>query len=277
MANAQTGCAPSPNSWFTAVRSSRSMTKKAERKRLDVLLVERGLAESRQKAQAMILAGEVEVDRQRAGKAGLLLPETAHIEVHSRLQKYASRGGLKLEGALEDSQVSATGKICLDVGASNGGFTDCLLQNGAVRVYAVDVNTDQLSWKLREDSRVVRIEKNARELRGEDLPEPVSIVVSDVSFISVSRILPGAVACAKSGADLLILIKPQFELERDDVGKGGIVREKGLHEKAIAGVKNAAEALGLDVLGVFPSHLRGAEGNQEYFLHARKPPAVESR
>ena len=277
MANAQTGCAPSPNSWFTAVRSSRSMTKKAERKRLDVLLVERGLAESRQKAQAMILAGEVEVDRQRAGKAGLLLPETAHIEVHSRLQKYASRGGLKLEGALEDFHVSAIGKICLDVGASNGGFTDCLLQNGAVRVYAVDVNTDQLSWKLREDSRVVRIEKNARELRGEDLPEPVSIVVSDVSFISVSRILPGAVACAKSGADLLILIKPQFELERDDVGKGGIVREKGLHEKAIASVKNAAEALGLDVLGVFPSHLRGAEGNQEYFLHARKPPAVESR
>jgi len=277
MANPHTGCAPSPNSWFTAVRSSLSMTRRAERKRLDVLLVERGLAESRQKAQAMILAGEVEVGRQRAGKAGLLLPETAHIEVHSRLQKYASRGGLKLEGALEDSQVSATGKICLDVGASNGGFTDCLLQNGAVRVYAVDVNTDQLSWKLREDSRVVRIEKNARELRAADLPEPVNIVVSDVSFISVRRILPGAVACAKSGADLLILIKPQFELERDDVGKGGIVREKGLHEKAIAGVKNAAEVLGLEVLGVFPSHLRGAEGNQEYFLHARKPPAVESR
>ena len=253
------------------------MATKTERKRLDLLLVERGLAESRHKAQAMILAGEVEVDRKRAEKAGSLLPETAHIEVHSRLQKYASRGGLKLEGALEDARVNPDGKICLDVGASTGGFTDCLLQNGAARVYAVDVNTDQLSWKLREDARAVRIEKNARELRSHDLPESVDLVVSDVSFISVTKILPGAVACAKPGADLLILVKPQFELERGDVGKGGIVREKVLHEKAIARVKKAAEALGLDVLGVFPSHLLGAEGNQEYFLHARKPPAVESR
>jgi len=253
------------------------MNTKSERKRLDVLLVERGLAESRHKAQAMILAGEVEVDRRRAEKAGLLLPETAHIEVHSRLQKYASRGGLKLEGALGDCHVDPSGKACLDVGASTGGFTDCLLQHGAVRVYAVDVNTDQLSWKLREDPRVLRIEKNARELRAGDLAEPVDIVVSDVSFISVTKILPGAAACARPGADLLILIKPQFELQREDVGKGGIVRDKALHEKAIASVKKAAETLGLLVLTVFPSHLPGAEGNQEYFLHARKPPAVESR
>jgi len=253
------------------------MTAKSERKRLDLLMVERGLAESRHKAQAMILAGEVEVDRQRAEKAGSLLAETAHIEVHSRLQKYASRGGLKLEGALEDFRIAPAGKVCLDVGASTGGFTDCLLQGGAGRVYAVDVNTNQLSWKLREDSRVVRIEKNARELRGEDLPETVDLAVTDVSFISVTKILPGAAACAKPGADLLILIKPQFELEREDVGKGGIVREKVLHEKAIASVKRAAEALGLNVAGVSPSHLPGAEGNQEYFLHARKPAAVESR
>lgn len=253
------------------------MNARTERKRLDLLLVERGLAESRHKAQAMILAGEVEVDRRRAEKAGSLLPETAHIEVHSRLQKYASRGGLKLEGALEDFRVSTAGKVCLDVGASNGGFTDCLLQGGATRVYAVDVNTDQLSWKLREDSRVVRIEKNARELRAENLPESVDLVVADVSFISVTKILPGTAACAKPGGELLILIKPQFELQREDVGKGGIVRDKALHEKAIASAKRAAKALGLIIEGLAPSHLPGAEGNQEYFLHARKPTGVESR
>jgi len=253
------------------------MKAKTERKRLDVLLVERGLAESSHKAQAMILAGEVEVEQQRADKAGVILPETAHIEVHSRQQKYASRGGLKLEGALADFHISAADKTCLDIGASTGGFTDCLLQNGATRVYAVDVNTDQLAWKLRGDGRVVRIEKNARELLAQDLPETVDLVAADVSFISVKRILPGAAACAKPGADLLILVKPQFELEREDVGKGGIVREKALHDKAIADVRSAMEALELSVLGVAPSRLPGAEGNQEYFLHARKPSGVESR
>jgi 23S rRNA (cytidine1920-2'-O)/16S rRNA (cytidine1409-2'-O)-methyltransferase len=253
------------------------MNAKAERKRLDVLLVERGMAESRHKAQAMILAGEVEVDRKRAEKAGALLPESSHIEVHSRLQRYASRGGLKLEGALEDFQVNPAGKVCLDLGASTGGFTDCLLQRGAAHVYAVDVNTDQLSWKLREDARVLRIKKNARDLRAADLPEAVDLVVADVSFISVSKVLPGAVACAKDGAELLILIKPQFELQREDVGKGGIVRLKILHDKAIASVRQAAEALGLTASGAAPSHLPGAEGNQEYFLHARKPAGVESR
>src|SRR5450432_780467 len=167
------------------------MNKKTSRKRLDVLLVERGLAESRQKAQAMILAGEVEIDGKRANKAGSNTVGDARIEVHSRLQKYASRGGFKLEGALEDFHVSCAGKVCLDVGASNGGFTDCVLQNGAVRVYAVDVNTDQLAWKLREDSRVVPIKKNARELAATDLPELVDLVVADVSFISVRKVLPG--------------------------------------------------------------------------------------
>ena len=253
------------------------MNAKTERKRLDVLLVERGLAESSHKAQAMILAGEVEVEQQRADKAGAILPETAHIEVHSRQQKYASRGGMKLEGALEDFHVGARGKTCLDVGASTGGFTDCLLQNGAARVYAVDVNTDQLAWKLRGDPRVVRIEKNARELLAQDLPEQVDLVVADVSFISIKKILAGAAACAKTGADLLILVKPQFELEREEVGRGGIVREKALHEKAVAAVRSSMEAFGLSVLGVAPSRLPGAEGNQEYFLHARKAAGVESR
>ena len=253
------------------------MNPKIERKRLDILLVERGLAESSRKAQAMILAGEVEVEQQRADKAGLILPRTAHIEVHSRQQKYASRGGMKLEGALEDFHVSLTGKTCLDIGASTGGFTDCLLQNGATRVYAVDVNTDQLAWRLRGDPRVTRVEKNARELVAQDLPEAVDLVVADVSFISVTKILAGAAACAEADADLMILVKPQFELEREDVGKGGIVREKALHEKAVTSVRKALEAAGLQVLGVAPSRLPGAEGNQEYFLHARKPAGVESR
>jgi 23S rRNA (cytidine1920-2'-O)/16S rRNA (cytidine1409-2'-O)-methyltransferase len=253
------------------------MNAKAERKRLDVLLVERGLAESRQKGQAMILAGEVQVDGKRADKAGQAVAEESRIEVHSRLQKYASRGGFKLEGALEDFGVRAEGKTCLDVGASTGGFTDCLLQHGARRVYAVDVNTDQLAWKLRGDERVKCVQKNARELLLKDLPEQVELVVADVSFISVTKILPGAVECTKPGADVLILIKPQFELKREDIGKGGIVRDSSLHETAIHSVENAAGSLGLECLGVKPSRLAGAEGNQEYFLHAKKAAGVESR
>ena len=253
------------------------MSGKTTRKRLDLFLLERGLAESRQKAQAMILAGEIEVDGRTAEKAGMNVAETARVEVHSRLQKYVSRGGFKLEGALEDFDVAAAGRICLDIGSSTGGFTDCLLQQGAARVYAVDVNTDQLAWKLHEDSRVIRIKKNARELTPIDVPERVDLVVVDVSFISVKKILPGACACAKPGAELLILIKPQFELEREDVGKGGIVRDPGLHEQAVASVRQAAEWLGLTILGVAPSRLPGAEGNQEYFLHARKTAKVESQ
>jgi 23S rRNA (cytidine1920-2'-O)/16S rRNA (cytidine1409-2'-O)-methyltransferase len=246
------------------------MNANTARKRLDVLLVERGLAESRQKAQAMILAGEVKIDGKRADKAGTNTPENAQIEVHSRLQKYASRGGFKLEGALEDFNVSPAGRVCLDIGASNGGFTDCLLQNGAVKVYAVDVNTDQLAWKLRGDPRVVSIKKNARELVAENLPEVVDWVVADVSFIAVKKVLPGAVQCARAQAEFLILIKPQFELDREEVGEGGIVREIDLHEKAIESVRQMATTLGLTCLGVHPSKLMGVEGNQEYFLHAKK-------
>jgi 23S rRNA (cytidine1920-2'-O)/16S rRNA (cytidine1409-2'-O)-methyltransferase len=246
------------------------MCGKSTRKRLDVLLVERSLAESRQKAQAMILAGEIEVDGKKALKAGEDVAESARIEVHSRLQKYVSRGGFKLEGSLEDFHVHVQGRICLDIGASTGGFTDCLLQSGATRVYAVDVNTDQLAWKLHEDERVIRIKKNARELTPSDVNEPADLVVADVSFISVRKVLPGAVSCAKAGADFLILVKPQFELERQDVGKGGIVRDPKLHEIAISSVRKSAESLGMTVLGVNPSRLAGAQGNQEYFLHARK-------
>ncbi len=253
------------------------MSGKSTRKRLDVLLVERCLAESRQKAQAMILAGEIAVDGRKAEKAGVDVAESARIEVHSRLQKYVSRGGFKLEGALEDFQVSPEGRVCLDVGSSTGGFTDCLLQHGATRVYAVDVNTDQLAWKLHEDGRVIPIKKNARQLTPSDLHEPVDLVTADVSFISVRKVLPGLAACANACADLLILVKPQFELEREDVGKGGIVRDSKLHETAIASVRSVAESLRLTILGSAPSRLPGAQGNQEYFLHARKAARVESQ
>lgn len=252
------------------------MSAKPTRKRLDVLLVERGLAESRQKAQAMILAGEVSINGEKVAKAGSQVDEAAALEVRSRLQKYVSRGGFKLEGALQDFQIDVTSRVCLDVGSSTGGFTDCLLQHGAARVYAVDVNTDQLAWKLRDDARINKIKKNARELAAADLPEQIDLVVIDVSFISVTKVLPGASACARDDADLLVLVKPQFELEREDVGKGGIVRDAKLHDKAIASVSEAAKSLGLVVASVAASRLAGAEGNQEYFLRARKVPKVKS-
>jgi 23S rRNA (cytidine1920-2'-O)/16S rRNA (cytidine1409-2'-O)-methyltransferase len=239
------------------------------RVRLDVLVFERGLAASREKAQAMILAGEVLVNGVAAAKAGQAVAQDAAIEVRSRMQKYASRGGFKLEGALRDFAVDVTGKIGLDLGSSNGGFTDCLLQHGAKRVYAVDVNVEQLEWKLRQDSRVIRIKKNARELAAEDLPERVNLVMADVSFISVTKILPAVVPLTESEAEFLILIKPQFELRREDIGPGGIVSDPELHQRAIDSVREAAMSLGLNAMGVKPSQLVGVEGNQEFFLHAR--------
>jgi 23S rRNA (cytidine1920-2'-O)/16S rRNA (cytidine1409-2'-O)-methyltransferase len=246
------------------------MTAKSTSMRLDALLVERGLAESLAKAQAMILAGEVLVDAARADKAGTFFPPQVQIEISSRAAKFVSRGGLKLEGALEDFAIDPHARVCMDVGASTGGFTDCLLQRGAARVYAVDVNLDQLAWKLRKDPRVLRVSRNARDLRAGDIPESVDLLAFDVSFISVSKVLPAALAAAKPGADLLILVKPQFELPREDVGPGGIVSSPALHDKAVAAVREAASHLGLEVLGTRPSRLTGAEGNQEYFLHARK-------
>lgn len=248
------------------------MKSKARRKRLDLLLVERGLAGTPQKALALILAGEVQVNGVRADKAGVAVAADARIDVTSRSQKFASRGGFKLAGALEDFSIDAEGRVCLDVGSSTGGFTDCLLQCGASRVFAVDVNVSQLAWKLQQDPRVLRIERNARELRRQDVPEPVTLVTADVSFISVTKVLARACSVASPGADFLILVKPQFELRKQEVGAGGIVLDTALHEKAIEKVRHAAEAAGLECLGVRPSKLPGAEGNQEYFLHARKRP-----
>jgi 23S rRNA (cytidine1920-2'-O)/16S rRNA (cytidine1409-2'-O)-methyltransferase len=243
---------------------------KQKKIRLDILLLERGLAESRQRAQAMLLAGTVRVDGRGVSKAGALVSSDAVIEIAGEPLRYVSRGGLKLEGALEDFQISPAGRLCLDAGSSTGGFTDCLLQRGAARVYAVDVNTKQLDWKLRKDARVVPIEVNARNpLRGL-IEEDVDLVTVDVSFISVAKILPSVAAVAKPGAIFLILVKPQFELDRRDIGKGGIVRDPELHQRAIERVRAAATAAGLEVLDVKASRLAGAEGNQEFFLHARK-------
>jgi 23S rRNA (cytidine1920-2'-O)/16S rRNA (cytidine1409-2'-O)-methyltransferase len=250
--------------------ASSTKVMKPRKQRLDLLLVERGVAPSRQRAQALLLAGEVRVNGARMDKAGTLVPIDAQIETAGEQLRYASRGGLKLEGALADFGVSPRDRVCLDVGSSNGGFTDCLLQNGARRVYAVDVTIDQLDWKLRRDPRVITVEGNGRYLRAEDLAEAAELVTVDVSFISLSKILPAIVRVTASGAIFLILIKPQFELDKHDIGKGGVVREPELHKKAIDRVVSAASGLGLEIAGVHPSRITGAEGNQEFFLHAKR-------
>jgi 23S rRNA (cytidine1920-2'-O)/16S rRNA (cytidine1409-2'-O)-methyltransferase len=237
--------------------------------RLDVLIVQRGLAPSRERAQAFLLAGNVLVNGQKMEKPGSQVASDARVEIIGEALRYASRGGLKLEGALEDFAVSPEGRFCLDVGSSTGGFTDCLLQRGAARVFAVDVTVDQLDWKLRQDKRVTTVERNARYLRAEDIPERPGLVTMDVSFISATKVLPAVVPVAAAGADFLLLIKPQFELEKSEIGKGGIVRAAALHQKAIRRVQAAATACGLEILGVRASHLPGTEGNQEFFLHAR--------
>lgn len=244
--------------------------------RIDVLLVERGLAPSRQRAQAMILAGQVRIAGQPAGKAGESVAADAQIEIIGADARYASRAGEKLEGALEDFDVDVRDRICLDVGSSNGGFTDCLLQHGARRVYAVDVNVSQLNWKLQRDERVRAIKKNARFLKPTDVGDAPSLITIDVSFISVLKILPALLMVAQPSAEFLILIKPQFELEKKLVGKGGIVRDPELHQRAVASVRVAAEKSGLTVLGTQPSRITGAEGNQEYFLHARRCDSIQS-
>jgi len=252
--------------------NSPKRNRKPGKERLDVLLVSRGLAASREQAQALLLAGEVRVNGATAGKAGSQIAADARIELAGEGLRYASRGGLKLEGAIEDFGTSLQDKVCLDIGSSTGGFTDCMLQHGAAKVYAVDVSTDQLRWNLRTDGRVVMVERNARYLQAADIGEEVDFVTVDVSFISVTKVLPAIAPLARAGADFLILVKPQFELEKRDIGKGGIVRDEALHRKAIDRVRAAAAeaGAGLHVEGEHPSRVKGAEGNQEYFLHARR-------
>jgi 23S rRNA (cytidine1920-2'-O)/16S rRNA (cytidine1409-2'-O)-methyltransferase len=243
--------------------------KPAPRQRLDQLLVDRGLAESRQKAQALILAGSVLVNGQKAEKPGHTVPADVRVEITEKL-RYVGRGGLKLEAALDRFGIAVDERVCLDVGSSTGGFTDCLLQRGARRVYAVDAGTGQLDWKLRNDARVVvRENVNARYLTSEVVPEPCDLATFDVSFISVTKILPAVPPVLRPEAELVILVKPQFEVGRDQVGKGGIIRDPELHEQACRKVAAAVEELGYKAEWM-DSPILGAEGNREFLLHGRR-------
>lgn len=243
---------------------------KAKKSRLDNLLVTRGFFPSREQAQRAIMAGEVKVGTRVAAKSSELLEPNATIVVTGSPQ-YVGRGGLKLEGALDFFNVDVREKVALDIGASTGGFTDCLLQRGAAKVYAVDVGHDQLAWKIRNDPRVVVLEKlNARFLSPEHIPEPADICVIDVSFISLTLILPNAFDLLTPDGVILALIKPQFELQRTDVGRGGVVREPELHEKAKGKIADFVKGLGHVVIGIAPSAITGTEGNQEFFACLRK-------
>jgi 23S rRNA (cytidine1920-2'-O)/16S rRNA (cytidine1409-2'-O)-methyltransferase len=239
--------------------------------RLDQLLVARGKFTSREQAQRAIMAGEIKIGTRVASKASELVEPDAEITT-ALPPKYVGRGGLKLEGALDHFQIDASGRIGLDIGASTGGFTDCLLQRGAAKVYAVDVGHDQLAWKIRNDPRVIVFEKvNARFLSKKEIPEPVDICVIDVSFISLTLILPNAFDLITPEGVILALIKPQFELQREDVGRGGIVREPELHEKAKGTIIDfVTTKLQQEVVGVIPSPITGTEGNQEFFACLRK-------
>lgn len=246
------------------------MAVKSKKTRLDNLLVARGLFPSREQAQRAIMAGEVKVGTRVAAKASEMLGEDAELSI-KEAPRFVGRGGLKLEGALDHFHVDAANNVCLDIGASTGGFTDCLLQRGATKVYAVDVGHDQLAWKIRNDPRVIVHEKvNARSLGREHVPEDVDLAVVDVSFISLELILPRAFELLRPNALLIALIKPQFELERGDVGRGGIVREAALHEKAQQKIATLVGSLGHEVVDLVPSTITGADGNQEFFICARK-------
>ena len=237
--------------------------------RLDRAIVDRGIVESREKAQALIMAGDVLIDGQKASKAGQLVSPESRIEVTARL-RYVGRGGLKLEGALQHFGIDVTGLVAADFGSSTGGFTDCLLQAGAVRVHAIDVGTNQLDWRLRNDPRVVVHEGvNARYIELTDLGEPVDLAVCDVSFISATLILPGMVKVLSGKGTVVVLVKPQFEAGKGRVGKGGIVRDPALHQAACAKVRAAAEESGFETQ-IMESPITGAEGNKEFLLYGRR-------
>ena len=241
--------------------------------RLDVVLVEQGHFASREQAQRAVMAGEVRLGDQVLQKSSVLVAQDAQLSVASP-PKYVGRGGLKLEGALDHFRIDPNGAIALDIGASTGGFTDCLLQRGATKVYAIDVGHGQLAWKIRTDPRVVAREHlNARQLTRADIPEPIDICVIDVSFISLTLVLPNAFELLSPTGVILALIKPQFELAREDVGRGGIVSDSALHERAQRKVVEFVGAAGHQVIGVAASPITGTDGNQEFFLCARKASA----
>lgn len=242
------------------------------KERLDVLLFKQGLAESREKAKAMIMAGSVFVNGQREDKAGTVFEEDkVQIELHGSALKYVSRGGLKLEKAVQVFGLGFDGMICMDIGASTGGFTDCMLQNGAVKVYSIDVGHGQLAWKLRNDERVICMEKtNFRYIKPEDLSDPIDFASVDVSFISLSKILPAAYPLLKEYAKMVCLIKPQFEAGRDQVGKKGVVRDPKIHREVIEAAFGYAKETGFRLLKLDYSPIRGPEGNIEYLMEIEK-------
>lgn len=244
------------------------------KKRLDVLLVEHGLVETRQRAQALILAGDVQVNGSRVDKAGALVADDAEIALRASL-KYVGRGGLKLDGALDAFHVDPRGQICADIGASTGGFTDCLLQRGAARVYAIDVGYGQIAWKLRSDPRVVVMDRvNIRQLDG--LPELIDLAVIDVSFISLTLVVPVVRTLLQPRGEIIVLVKPQFEAGREQVGKGGIVRSVRVHRAVIEKIARHAAEVDLRVRGICRSPIEGADGNVEFFTHLSADRALEN-
>ena len=242
------------------------------KKRLDVELVDRGLVQSRERAKVVIMEGLVYVNGQKSDKAGTPVKEDDRIEVRGETLRYVSRGGKKLEKAMQVFPVVLEGCTCMDIGASTGGFTDCMLQNGAVKVYAVDVGYGQLAWSLRTDERVVNLERtNIRYITEEQVPQPVDFISVDVSFISLTRVLPVAHRLLKDGAQMVCLVKPQFEAGKDKVGKKGVVRDPQIHREVIRKVIDCAAELGFWVRGLDFSPIKGPEGNIEYLLFLQKP------
>ena len=248
-----------------------------KKERLDVLMVQRNLAESREKAKALIMSGIVYVNGQKEDKAGTSFEETVQIEVRGSTLKYVSRGGLKLEKAMSHFGVELAGKVCMDVGASTGGFTDCMLQNGAVKVYAVDVGHGQLAWKLRNDDRVICMEKtNIRYVTPEDIGDRIEFSSIDVSFISLTKVLGPVKQLLTDDGQVVCLIKPQFEAGREKVGKKGVVREKSVHLEVIEMVMGYARTIGFGILGLEFSPIKGPEGNIEYLLYLQNYPQEEA-
>jgi 23S rRNA (cytidine1920-2'-O)/16S rRNA (cytidine1409-2'-O)-methyltransferase len=244
--------------------------KSAMKERIDKLIVERGLAESRARAQALILAGQVLVDDRRVDKPGQVVPAGADIRIRGETPKYVSRGGLKLEAALTHFRIDPAGKTCIDVGASTGGFTDCLLQHGAARVWAVDVGHNQLAWRIRRDPRVEVVEgQNARALDPDQFPERFDLATVDVSFISLAKVLPAIRRVLKDGADCVALVKPQFEVGKGEVGRGGIVTDPLKHRRVLVEVAAGAAEAHLAAEGLIESPILGAEGNREFLLRLR--------
>ncbi len=248
----------------------------SSKKRLDVLLFERGFAESREKAKAIIMSGIVYADNQKADKAGSTYPEDVSLEVRGSTLKYVSRGGLKLEKAMEVFPIDLNGAVTMDIGASTGGFTDCMLQNGAKKVFSIDVGYGQLAWKLRQDPHVVNLERtNFRYVTSEQITETVDFFSVDVSFISLKKILPVARELIKDGGTAVCLIKPQFEAGRENVGKNGVVRDPKIHVSVIKDIISFSLENGYSVLGLDFSPVKGPEGNIEYLLYIQKSDAPE--